>query len=74
MWGGYPPPPLAFGIIGLGGKSRKIFEVKGLIGKIFRNKDLAPQKVLKMDLGQLRGPSGSTGTARNCPIQGALSH
>jgi len=35
-----PCPPRSFGIIGLGGKSRKIFEFKGLIRKIFRNKDL----------------------------------
>ena len=27
--------------MGLGGNSRQIFEFKGLIGKIFRNKDLA---------------------------------
>src|ERR1019366_8175016 len=33
-------PPRSFGIIGLGGKSRKIFEFKGVIWKIFRNKDL----------------------------------
>ncbi len=31
----------SFGIIGLGKESRKIFEFKGLIGKIFQNKDLA---------------------------------
>src|ERR1035437_9054240 len=37
----YPPPPLSSGIIELGGNSRKIFEFKGLIWKIFRNKDLA---------------------------------
>jgi hypothetical protein len=32
-----PPPPLSIGIIGLGGNSRKIFEFKGLIAKIFIN-------------------------------------
>jgi len=32
---------LSFRIIGLGGNSRKIFGFKGLIGKIFRNNDLA---------------------------------
>jgi hypothetical protein len=30
----------SFRIIGLGENSRKIFEFKGLIRKIFRNKDL----------------------------------
>jgi hypothetical protein len=47
----------SFGIIELRKKSRKIFEFKGLIRKIFRNKDLAPQIALKMALGQLRGSS-----------------
>jgi hypothetical protein len=32
-----PPPPLSIGIMGLGGNSRKIFEFKGLIAKIFIN-------------------------------------
>jgi hypothetical protein len=41
---GVPPLPPAIGIISLGGKSRKIFEFKGLIGKIFRNKDLRLSK------------------------------
>jgi len=58
--GGVPPHPLSIGIIELGGKSRKIFEFKGLIRKIFRNKDLACQRALKMGLGQLRGPSWET--------------
>jgi acyl-CoA synthetase (AMP-forming)/AMP-acid ligase II len=40
---GVPPSPLSTGIIELGGKSRKIFEFKGLTWKIFRNKDLACQ-------------------------------
>jgi hypothetical protein len=31
------PSPLSIGIIGLGGNSRKIFEFKGLIAKIFIN-------------------------------------
>src|SRR5450759_332120 len=61
--------PRSFGIIELGKKSRKIFEFKGLICKIFRNKDLAYQRALKMGLGQLRGPSCSTDTPRNCPNQ-----
>src|SRR5216684_5136116 len=34
-------------------KTTQIFELKGLICKIFRNKDLAPQRALKMGLGQL---------------------
>ena len=38
--GGTPPSPLSIGIIELDGNSRKIFGFKGLIGKIFRNKDL----------------------------------
>jgi hypothetical protein len=41
----------SFRIIELGKNSRKIFEFKGLIRKIFRNKDLAPQRALKMGLG-----------------------
>ena len=54
---GYPPPPLPIGIIELQAKALKIFEFKGLIVKIFRNKDLACQRALKMALGQLRGSS-----------------
>src|SRR5260370_30323875 len=38
---GYPPPPWSCGITGLQAKTPKIFELKGLIWKIFRNKDLA---------------------------------
>jgi hypothetical protein len=37
----YPPSPLPFGIMELGRNSRKIFGFKGLIWKIFRNKELA---------------------------------
>jgi hypothetical protein len=47
----------SFKIIDLEKNSRKIFEFKGLICKIFRNKDLALPRALKMGLGQLRGPS-----------------
>jgi hypothetical protein len=32
-----PLPPLSIRIMGLGGNSRKIFEFKGVIGKIFIN-------------------------------------
>jgi hypothetical protein len=39
--GGTPPSPRSFGIMGLGRNSRQIFGFKGLICKIFRNKDLA---------------------------------
>ena len=59
-----PPPYVAIGITELGRNSRKIFGFKGLIGKIFRNKDLAPQIQLKMALGQLRGPSWETAHVR----------
>jgi hypothetical protein len=38
----------------LGENSRKILGFKGLIRKIFRNKDLACQRALKMALRQLR--------------------
>jgi putative transposase len=38
---GYPPPPWSSGMSRFRGKSRKIFDVKELIGKIFRTKDLA---------------------------------
>jgi hypothetical protein len=58
----------SFGIIELRKKTRKIFEFKGLIRKIFRNKDLAPQRALKMGLGQLRGPFWETGTLTAAPI------
>ena len=37
---GYPPPPLSFGIIKLQAKTIQIFGFKGVICKIFRNKDL----------------------------------
>ncbi len=63
----YPPPPRCFGIIELGRNSRKIFGFKGVIGKIFRNKDLALQIALKMTLGQIRGVSWWADTARSCP-------
>jgi hypothetical protein len=46
-----PPPPRSFGIIGLGRNSSQIFEFKGLIRKIFRNKDLGCQRALKIGLG-----------------------
>ena len=42
IWG-EPPPPGLYGIIGLQPKTLKIFEFKGLIGKIFRNKDFNPK-------------------------------
>jgi hypothetical protein len=64
-----PPPPRSIGIIGLGRNSSQIFEFKGLIRKIFRNKDLGCQRALKMGLGQLRGASWLTDTPRNCPNQ-----
>jgi hypothetical protein len=38
---GYPPSPLFFGFSKLRAKPRKIFDVKELIGKIFRIKHLA---------------------------------
>src|ERR1019366_3086588 len=69
---GTPPPPRSFGIMGLDGKSRKIFEFKGLICKIFRNKDLACQRALKMGLGQLRGPPWETDTTLHCPNQNSI--
>jgi hypothetical protein len=50
-------------------KTLKIFESKGLIVKIFRNKDLCCQRTLKMALGQLREPSYMTDVPRNCPNQ-----
>jgi hypothetical protein len=33
----YPPPPLAIGIIGLGGNSGQIFDFKGVTAKVFEN-------------------------------------
>src|SRR5580700_1555628 len=38
---GIPPPPRSCGMSRLRRKSRKIFDVKELIGKIFRTKELA---------------------------------
>jgi hypothetical protein len=67
------PSPRSFGIIGLGEKSRQIFEFKGLIRKIFRNKELGCQRALKMGLGQLRGPSWETGAPLTAPIRFPLS-
>jgi hypothetical protein len=63
----------SFGIIELGGNSRQIFAFKGLIRKIFRNKDLGCQRALKMGLGQLRGPSWETGALLAAPIRSPLS-
>jgi chemotaxis signal transduction protein len=37
----YPPPPWFCGMSRLRGKSLEILDVKELIGKIFRTKDLA---------------------------------
>jgi hypothetical protein len=59
--------PRSFEIIGLGENSRKIFDFKGLIRKIFRNKDLACQRALKMALGQLRGAVLGDGHASALP-------
>jgi hypothetical protein len=42
---------------------------KGLIGKIFRNKDLPPQIKLQMDLGRLRGPAVGDGHTSGCTYQ-----
>lgn len=39
--GDIPHPPRSVGIIALAKNSRKIFEFKELIGKIFRTKELA---------------------------------
>ena len=39
-WGVPLPPPPAMGIIELQAKTFKIFEFKGVIWKIFRDKDL----------------------------------
>ncbi|MGD0793608.1 MAG: hypothetical protein ABR920_17735, partial [Terriglobales bacterium] len=39
-----PPSPRSFGIIGLGGNSRQVFEFKGLIGKVFHNQRLRLSK------------------------------
>ena len=38
---GYPIPPVPIGIMELQAKTLKIFGFKGVIWKIFRNKDLA---------------------------------
>ena len=54
--------------------SRKIYGFKGLIWKIFRNKDLASKIALKMVLGQLRGPYWLTGTLFTAPFRWISSH
>jgi hypothetical protein len=59
----YPPPNFC-----------QVFEFKGLIRKVFRNKDLAPPRAFKMGLGQLRGPSWWTDIPLHCPNQETLSH
>ena len=64
-----PPSIVAIGIMGLGRNSRKIFGFKGLKGKIFRNKDLAPKTTPKMDLQQLRWAVLVADTPRSCPNQ-----
>ena len=40
VWYCTPPSPLSIRIMGLGGNSRKIFEFKGVTGKIFINQSL----------------------------------
>ena len=70
---GGTPLPLPIGIIELQAKRPKISEFKGLIVKIFRNKDLGCQRALKIGLGQLRGPSWETGTLLAAPIRSPLS-
>src|ERR1019366_1595326 len=59
---GTPPPLPLIGIIELQAKTLKIFEFKGPIVKIFRNKDLRLSKSAEMGLGQFRGPSWWTGS------------
>ena len=73
---GYPLPPGLYGIIGLQPKTLKIFEFKGLIGKIFRNKDLTQNPSLspqsRQKLAQDFG-SGMTPVHRlNRAVAGAL--
>jgi hypothetical protein len=46
--------------------SSKIFEFKGLIRKIFRNKDLSPKNPAKNGFGAASGYVLLDGT-RNCP-------
>jgi len=48
----------------------KVFENKRLSGAILLN---CCQRALKMGLGQLRGPSGLTGTLLTAPIRSPLS-
>jgi hypothetical protein len=61
---------LSIRIMMLGENSRKILGFKGLIRKIFRNKDLACQRALKMVLGQLRGASFADGHISKLPQSG----
>ena len=67
--GGGTPLPLSFGIMELQAKTPKIFDFKGLIVKIFWNKELRLSKSAEMALGQLRGPSWFTDAPQKCPNQ-----
>jgi len=59
--------------MGLGGNYRQIFEFKGVIRKIFRDKGLGCQRALKIGLGQLRGPSWEAAQLFTDPIRSLLS-
>ncbi len=46
-----PPSPRSFGIMGLGKNSRKIFEFKGLTGKVFENQSFRLSKSAENGFG-----------------------
>jgi hypothetical protein len=59
----------SFGIIELGGKSRQIFGYKGLICKIFRNKDLRLSKSAENGFGAASRSVLGDGHTSDCPNQ-----
>jgi hypothetical protein len=64
----HPPLSLRSGIIELGRNSRKIFGFKGLIAKIFRNKELRLPNSAENGFGAASRTVLGTGTPLNCPI------
>jgi len=69
-----PPSPRSFGIIELGGNSRKIFEFKGVIWKIFRNKELRAKKPAASPLLTLHRHCTPTPFPRFTPLPPASGH
>jgi hypothetical protein len=69
---GYPPPPLAIGIIGLGGNYRQIFEFKGVIGKVFINQGVRLSKSAENRFGAASRAVLGGGIPFTAPIRSLL--